>query len=175
MLTEEAAVEGVSKCPVPFCIFGDYMCVFFIRLIQLVVVICLLAPPSVDPHFKIFSSIDSAGGSYMPSGPPSGSRLHPAGYPIPRVPFSPFPGGPPSQPYAIPTRGPVGTGRGSSVGGHLPHQQATQHNVGTIGPNVNFPLDSPNSQPSPGGPLSQPGYVSIALISFNFFLSSSSF
>lgn len=106
----------------------------------------------------------------MPSGPPSGSRLHPAGYPIPRVPFSPFPGGPPSQPYAIPTRGPVGTGRGSSAGGHLPHQQATQHNVGTIGPNVNYPLDSPNSQPSPGGPLSQPGYVNIVRISLNNFI-----
>ncbi|KAF2596070.1 hypothetical protein F2Q68_00010989 [Brassica cretica] len=128
-----------------------------------------------NPNADRRGSRGRAGGSYMPSGPPSGSRLHPAGYPIPRVPFSPFPGGPPSQPYAIPTRGPVGTGRGSSVGGHLPHQQATQHNVGTIGPNVNFPLDSPNSQPSPGGPLSQPGYVSIALISFNFFLSSSSF
>ncbi|WZY78362.1 hypothetical protein YC2023_024746 [Brassica napus] len=115
-----------------------------------------------NPNADRRGSRGRAGGSYMPSGPPSGSRLHPAGYPIPRVPFSPFPGGPPSQPYAIPTRGPVGTGRGSSVGGHLPHQQATQHNVGTIGPNVNFPLDSPNSQPSPGGPLSQPGYGSQA-------------
>ncbi|KAL1213952.1 Regulator of nonsense transcripts 1 [Cardamine amara subsp. amara] len=118
-----------------------------------------------------------AGGSYLPSGPPNGARpgLHPAGYPGPRVPLSPFPGGP-SQPYAIPTRGPVGAvphvpqpgnhgfgaGRGTSVGGHLPHQQATQHNVGTIGPSLNFPLDSPNSQPSPGGPLSQPGYGSQA-------------
>lgn len=115
-----------------------------------------------NPNADRRGSRGRAGGSYMPSGPPSGSRLHPAGYPIPRVPFSPFPGGPPSQPYAIPTRGPVGTGRGSSVGGHIPHQQATQHNVGTIGPNVNFPLDSPNSQPSPGGPLSQPGYGSQA-------------
>ncbi|KAL0792963.1 hypothetical protein Bca101_064340 [Brassica carinata] len=114
-----------------------------------------------NPNADRRGSRGRAGGSYMPSGPPSGARLHPAGYPMPRVPFSPFPGGPP-QPYAIPTRGPVGTGRGSSVGGHLPNQQATQHNVGTIGPNVNFPLDSPNSQPSPGGPLSQPGYGSQA-------------
>ncbi|CAN8267228.1 unnamed protein product [Cochlearia groenlandica] len=108
------------------------------------------------------------GGSYMPAGTPNGPRpgLHPAGYPMPRVPLSPFPGG--HQPYAIPTRGPIGaaprpgnhsfgTGRESSVGGHLPNLQATQHNVGTIGPSLNF--DSPNSQPSPGGPLSQPGYL----------------
>ncbi|CAL9241544.1 unnamed protein product [Arabidopsis halleri] len=133
---------------------------------------------SGNPNADRRGSRGRAGGSYLPSGPPNGARpgLHPAGYPIPRVPLSPFPGGPPSQPYAIPTRGPVGAvphapqpgnhgfgaGRGTSVGGHLPHQQATQHNVGTIGPSLNFPLDSPNSQPSPGGPLSQPGYGSQA-------------
>ncbi|MBA0796602.1 hypothetical protein Gohar_007361, partial [Gossypium harknessii] len=42
----------------------------------------------------------------------------------------------------------------------LPHQQGTQQNVGTIGSPFNFPpLDIPNSQPSVGGPLSQPGFV----------------
>lgn len=161
MRTEEAVVAGVNV-QYPFLGLVWFKCTLAI-------------------HVQTFSSIDSAGGSYLPSGPPNGARpgLHPAGYPIPRVPLSPFPGGPPSQPYAIPTRGPVGAvphapqpgnhgfgaGRGTLVGGQLPHQQATQLNVGTIGPSLNFPLDSPNSQPSPGGPLSQPGYVNTARIS----------
>lgn len=107
--------------------------------------------------------------------------MHPAGYPMPRVPLPPFHGGPPSQPYAIPTRGAVhgpvgavphvpppgsrgfGAGRGNTgapIGSHLPHHQGTQQAIGNIGSNFNFPaLENPNSQPSVGGPLSQPGFV----------------
>ncbi|XP_022737002.1 regulator of nonsense transcripts 1 homolog [Durio zibethinus] len=124
-----------------------------------------------------------AQGAYMPPGPPNGthkSGMHPTGYPMPRLSLPPFPG-PPSQPYAIPTRGVVhgpvgavpqvpqpgsrgfGAGRGNTgapIGSHLPHQQGTQQNVGTIGSTFNFPpLENPNSQPSVGGPLSQPGLV----------------
>ncbi|XP_044492825.1 regulator of nonsense transcripts 1 homolog isoform X2 [Mangifera indica] len=112
-------------------------------------------------------------GSYMPPGPPNGSHkpgVHPGGFPMPRVPLPPFQGGPPSQPYAIPTRGPVhgpvgavphvpqpgsrgfGTGRGNAgapIGSHLQHQQATQQTIGTVGSTFNFPsLENPNSQPS---------------------------
>lgn len=100
---------------------------------------------------------------------------------MPRVPLPPFPGGPPSQPYAIPSRGAVhgpvgavphvpppgsrgfGAGRGSSgapIGSHLSQQQGSQQTIGSLGPNFNFPsLENPSSQPSVGGPLSQPGYV----------------
>ncbi|CAI9095530.1 OLC1v1031511C1 [Oldenlandia corymbosa var. corymbosa] len=123
-------------------------------------------------------------GSYMPPGPPNGTHkagLHPAGYPMPRVPLPPYHGAPPSQPYAIPSRGtvhgPVGTphvpqpgsrgfgaGRGSPgtpIGSHLSHQQGSQQPIGSLGSSFNFPpLENPNSQPSVGGPLSQPGYVS---------------
>lgn len=123
-------------------------------------------------------------GSYLPPGPPNGTHkpgVHPAGYPMPRAPLSPFHNGPLSQPYAIPTRGAVhgpvgavphvpqpgsrgfGAGRGNAgtpIGSHLPHQQGTQQNVGNLGSNFNFPaLENPNSQPSVGGPLSQPGFV----------------
>lgn len=123
-------------------------------------------------------------GSYMPPGPPNGTHkpgLHPAAYPMPRVPLPPYHGGPP-QPYAIPTRGAVhgpvggvphvpqpgnrgfGAGRGNAgapIGSHLPHQQGSQQPIGSMGSNFNFPsLDNPTSQPSVGGPLSQPGYVS---------------
>lgn len=123
-------------------------------------------------------------GSYMPSGPPNGTHkpgVHPAGFPMPRVPLPPFHGGPPSQPYAIPTRGAVhgpvgavphvpppgsrgfGAGRGNAgapIGSHLPHQQGSQQAVGNLGSTFNFPaLENPNSQPSVGGPLSQPGFV----------------
>jgi regulator of nonsense transcripts 1 len=128
-------------------------------------------------------------GSYMPAGAPNGTHkpgLHPAGDPVPRVPLPPYHGGP--QPYAIPTRGAVhgpvggvphvpqpgnrgfGAGRGSNaaaagggapIGSHLPHQQGSQQPIGALGSNFNFPnLDGPNSQPSVGAPLSQPGYVS---------------
>ncbi|KAF2316290.1 hypothetical protein GH714_041631 [Hevea brasiliensis] len=48
-------------------------------------------------------------GSYMPPGPPNGTHkpgVHPTGF-MPRVPISQFHGAPPSQPYAIPTRGAV--------------------------------------------------------------------
>ncbi|KAM7491128.1 hypothetical protein LguiA_034049 [Lonicera macranthoides] len=123
-------------------------------------------------------------GSYMSPGPPNGTHkpvVPPAGYPMPRVPLPPYHGGPP-QPYAIPTRGAVhgpvgavpqvpqpgsrgfGAGRGNAgapIGSHLPHQQGSQQPIGSIGSNFNFPsLENPNSQPSVGGPLSQPGYVS---------------
>lgn len=119
---------------------------------------------------------------YLPPGPPNGTHkpgVHPAGYPMPRVPI-PYHGAPPSQPYAIPTRGAVhgpigavpqvpqpgnrgfGAGRGTAapIGSHLSHQQGSQQAVGNLGPSFNFPLESPNSQPSVGGPLSQPGFVS---------------
>ncbi|PHT39760.1 Regulator of nonsense transcripts 1 [Capsicum baccatum] len=123
-------------------------------------------------------------GSYMTPAVPNGTQkpgVHPAGYPMPRVPFPPYHGGPP-QPYAIPTRGAVhgpvgavphvpqpgsrgfGAGRGNAnapIGSHLPHHQGTQQPVGSLGSNFNFPaLENPNSQPSVGGPLSQPGYAS---------------
>lgn len=126
----------------------------------------------------------------MPPGPPNGSHkpgVHPGGFPMPRVPLPPFQGGPPSQPYAIPTRGPVhgpvgavphvpqpgsrgfGTGRGNAgapIGSHLQHQQATQQTIGTVGSTFNFPsLENPNSQPSVGGPLTQPGFVNNVRIS----------
>ncbi|KAK8640038.1 hypothetical protein V6N13_138403 [Hibiscus sabdariffa] len=123
-------------------------------------------------------------GTYMPPGPSNGTHkpgVQPTGFPMPRVPLPPFLGSP-SQPYAIPSRGAVhgpvgavpqvpqpgsrgfGAGRGNAsapIGHHLPHQQGTQQNVGTIGSPFNFPpLENPNSQPSVGGPLSQPGFVS---------------
>uniref|UniRef100_A0A2P2LM33 Uncharacterized protein n=1 Tax=Rhizophora mucronata TaxID=61149 RepID=A0A2P2LM33_RHIMU len=125
-----------------------------------------------------------ARGSYIPPSPPNGTHkpgMHPAGFAVPRVPISSFHGGPPSQPYSIPTRGAVhgpvgavphvpppgsrgfGAGRGSTgspIGGHLPHQQATQQTIGNMGSSYNFPApEIPNSQPSVGAPLSQPGYV----------------
>ncbi|PWA60780.1 RNA helicase [Artemisia annua] len=82
----------------------------------------------------------------------------------------------PSRCYAIPTRraihGPVGGiphvpqpgSRGFSAGrgnaGHLPHQQQQPIGAG-MGSSFNFPsMETPNSQPFPGGPLSQPGFVS---------------
>ncbi|KAI8530189.1 hypothetical protein RHMOL_Rhmol11G0036500 [Rhododendron molle] len=122
-------------------------------------------------------------GSYLPSGPPNGTHkpgLYTAGYPIPRVPLPAYHGASLSQPYAIPTRGAVhgpvgavphrpqpenrgfGAGRGSSpIGGHLSHQQSSRQPIGSLGPTFNFPpLENPNSQPSVGGPLSQPGFVS---------------
>ncbi|KAK2988094.1 hypothetical protein RJ640_023843 [Escallonia rubra] len=135
----------------------------------------------MDPRNNLVTFTNA--GSYMPPGPPNGTHkpgLHPAGYSLPRVPLSPYHGGPP-QPYAIPTRGahgPVGgvphvpqpgsrgfgTGRGNAgapIGSHLPHQQGSQQPIGSHGSNYNFPaLENSNSQPSVGGPLSQPGYVS---------------
>lgn len=127
---------------------------------------------------------DPTAGAFVSPGPPNGTHkpgLHPAGYPMPRVPLPQFHGGPPSQPYAIPTRGAVhgpvggvphvpppgsrgfGVGRGNAgaaIGSHLPHHQGTQQAIGNIGSTFNFPaLENPNSQPSVGGPLSQPGFV----------------
>lgn len=121
------------------------------------------------------------GGGGAGNGSHKGS-LHPAAYPMPRVPLPPYHGGP--QPYAIPTRGggvhgPVGAvphvpqpgsrgftaGRGNAggpIGSHLSHQhQQQQQPIGGSNFN-NFPsLENPTSQSSvAGGPLSQPGYVS---------------
>ncbi|KAL8088976.1 regulator of nonsense transcripts 1 homolog [Apium graveolens] len=149
--------------------------------------------PGIVPNDSFGSASSSANadrrssrsrGSFMPSGPPNGTHkpgLHPAGYPMPRVPIPPYHGAPP-QPYAIPARGAVhgpvgavphvpqlgtrgfGAGRGNSgapIGAHLSQQQATQQPIGSVGSNFNYSaLESPSSQPSPGGPLSQPGYVS---------------
>lgn len=120
----------------------------------------------------------------MAPGPSNGTHrpgVYPSGYPMPRVPISPYHGGPP-QPYAIPARGaihgPVGAvphvpqpgsrgfvaGRGNAnapIGSHLSHQQGSQQPIGSHGPNFNFSaLENPNTQPSVGGPLSQPGYAS---------------
>ncbi|XP_074331367.1 regulator of nonsense transcripts 1 homolog isoform X2 [Apium graveolens] len=130
-------------------------------------------------------------GSFMPPGQPNGTHkpgLHPAGYPMPRVPITPYHGCPP-QPYAIPARGAVhgpvgavphlpqqgsrgfGAGRGNTgapIGNHLPHQQGSQQAVGSVGSNFNYStLEGPSSQPSPGGPLSQPGYVSNMAVQAN--------
>ncbi|KAG6684325.1 hypothetical protein I3842_12G057300 [Carya illinoinensis] len=148
--------------------------------------------PGVVPN-DTFGSVASPGqnadrrssrGTFISPGPPNGTHkpgVHPAGYPMPRVPLPPFHGGPPSQPYAIPTRGavhgPVGAvphipppgsrgfgavrgNAGAAIGSHLPHHQGTQQAIGNIGSTFNFPaLENPNSQPSVGGPLSQPGFV----------------
>ncbi|MQL87365.1 hypothetical protein Taro_019923, partial [Colocasia esculenta] len=121
--------------------------------------------------------------TYMPFGQPNGvpkPGVHPAGYPLPRIPLPPFPGGPHSQPYAIPSRGaihgPIGAvpqvppagnrgfsaGRGSAggpIGGHLSHQQGSAQGLGNLGSTFSFPLDNPNTQPSVGGPLSQAGLM----------------
>ncbi|KAL5990593.1 Regulator of nonsense transcripts 1-like protein [Asimina triloba] len=124
------------------------------------------------------------GQSYMQFGPPNGTHkpnVHPAGFPMSRIPLPPFPGGPHSQPYAIPTRGAIhgpigavpqvpqagtrgfGAGRGNAggpIGGHLTHQQGSQQSMGGLGSAFNFPaLENPNSQPSVGGPLSQAGLM----------------
>ncbi|KAH9607079.1 hypothetical protein KSS87_005008 [Heliosperma pusillum] len=122
------------------------------------------------------------GRGYISQGPPNGTPkqgVHPAGFPVHRVPLHPYHGAPPAQPYAIPTRavhGPVGAvpqvpqpgnrgfgaGRGSAapIGSHLPQQQGSQQAIGNPGPSFNFPLESPNSQSSVGGPFSQPGFMS---------------
>ncbi|KAK4489187.1 hypothetical protein RD792_004981 [Penstemon davidsonii] len=142
-----------------------------------------------DTFGSAASSADRKGarsrGLYMPPGPPTGSHkpsVHPAGYAMPRVPLHPYHGGPASQPYAIPTRGAVhgpvgavphipqpgsrgfGAGRGNSgapIGSHLPHQQGSQQPIGSLASNFNFSaMDNAGSQPTVGGPLSQPGYVS---------------
>lgn len=143
--------------------------------------------PNIRNHFVPIA------GAYIPPGPPNGSHkpgVHPGGYPMPRVPLPPFHGGPASQPYAIPTRGAVhgpvgavphvpqpgsrgfGAGRGNAgapIGSHLPHQQGSQQSIGNLGSTFNFPsLENPNSQPSVGGPLSQPGFVNNVCIGFSF-------
>lgn len=127
------------------------------------------------------------GNSYMPFAPPNGTHkpgVHPAGYPLSRIPFPPFPGGPHSQPYAIPTRGAVhgaigamphvpqpgnrvfGPGRGNAggpIGGHLSHQHNSQQALSSFGSGFSFPaMDNINSQPSIGAPLSQTGVMTQA-------------
>jgi regulator of nonsense transcripts 1 len=106
--------------------------------------------------------------------------VQPAGYPVPHMPFPPFPGGPHSQPYAIPNRGslhgPIGAvppvpqpgGRnfggahsstGGPIGGHL-GQQNSQQAMGGMEPAYNFTgLENPSSQPSAGGQMSQTGLM----------------
>ncbi|KAK9067995.1 hypothetical protein SSX86_012106 [Deinandra increscens subsp. villosa] len=133
--------------------------------------------PGVVPN-ESFGSANPGGwlstGSYMAPGPPNGTHkpgLHPAAYPMPRVPIPSYHGGP--QPYAIPTRGAIhgpvggapsgnrGFGGGRGNAGHLPHQGSQQPIGAGMGSSFNFSsMENPNSQPSPGGPLSQPGYVS---------------
>uniref|UniRef100_A0A7N0UWV1 Helicase ATP-binding domain-containing protein n=1 Tax=Kalanchoe fedtschenkoi TaxID=63787 RepID=A0A7N0UWV1_KALFE len=124
-------------------------------------------------------------GSLMSSPAPNGthnSGLHPAGFPRPRIPMTHFPSGPLSQPYAIPSRGAIhgpvgavqppapgnrgfGIGRGSSgapIGNNVQHQQGSHQAVGAIRSNYNFSsMENSNSQPSMGGPLSQPGFVNL--------------
>uniref|UniRef100_A0A7N0UV73 Regulator of nonsense transcripts 1-like protein n=1 Tax=Kalanchoe fedtschenkoi TaxID=63787 RepID=A0A7N0UV73_KALFE len=108
--------------------------------------------------------------------------LHPAGFPMPRVPVPPFPAGPLSQPYAIPSRGAIhgpvgavhvapqgnrgfGMGRGGSgaiISSHVQHQQGSQQAAGAMGSSYNFSsMENSNSQQSMGGPLSQPGFVNM--------------
>ncbi|KAE9459346.1 hypothetical protein C3L33_08748, partial [Rhododendron williamsianum] len=130
-------------------------------------------------------------GSYMPPGPPNGTHkpgLHPAGYSMPRVPVPTYHGVPPSQPYAIPTRGAVhgpvggphapqpgqrgfGAGRGNAgapIGSHLPHQQGSQQPIGSLGSSFNFPLENSNSQPSVGTPFFSMGGMSQDFLSDDF-------
>ncbi|XP_020577685.1 regulator of nonsense transcripts 1 homolog isoform X1 [Phalaenopsis equestris] len=127
------------------------------------------------------------GNSYVPFAPPNGPLkpgVHPVGYPLSRIPLPPFPGGPHSQPYAIPTRGavhgPIGamphvpqTGNrgfgavrgnaGGPIGGHLSHQHNSQQALSSFGSGFNFPaVDNLNSQPSIGTPLSQTGIMTQA-------------
>lgn len=119
------------------------------------------------------------GNSYLPFGMSNGHKSGlPHGIPPARIPHPAFPGGPPMQPYAIPSRGGVhgpvggvpqvpqsgsrgfGAGRGSTggpIGGHLSHHQAAQQH-GNLGSAFNFAgIDSLGGQPSVGGPLTQPG------------------
>ncbi|KAH0649614.1 hypothetical protein KY285_034862 [Solanum tuberosum] len=140
------------------------------------------SPASSNPSADRRSS--RSRGSYMAPGPSNGTHrpgVYSSGYPMPRVPISPYHGGPP-QPYAIPARGAIhgpvgavphvphpgsrgfGAGRGNGnapIGSHISHQQASQQPIGSHGANFNFStLENPNTQPSGGGPLSQPGYAS---------------
>ncbi|KAK4800827.1 hypothetical protein SAY86_021314 [Trapa natans] len=122
-----------------------------------------------------------ARGSVIPSNGAPKPGVHPAGFPMSQFPIPSFHGAPHSQPYAIPSRGGVhgpvgavphvpqpgnrgfGAGRGNSaspIGSHLPRQQGNQQTIGNVGSNFNFPvLEGTNSQPSMGGPMSQPGFV----------------
>ncbi|KAI5013645.1 hypothetical protein ZWY2020_037158 [Hordeum vulgare] len=138
--------------------------------------------------FGTVGSVDKRSGRgkghpFVPFGPPNGAHkpgVHPSGYPLPRMPYPPFPGSPHSQPYAIPTRGslhgPIGAvpavpqpgsrsfgapraNTGGPIGGHLAaHQQNSQQPMGNVGPTYNFAGD-PSSQPSGGGLMSQSGLM----------------
>ncbi|VAH45772.1 unnamed protein product [Triticum turgidum subsp. durum] len=138
--------------------------------------------------FGTVGSVDKRSGRgkghpFVPFGPPNGAHkpgVHPSGYPLPRMPYPPFPGSPHSQPYAIPTRGslhgPIGAvpaapqpvnrnfgapraNTGGPIGGHLAaHQQNSQQAMGSVGPTFNFAGD-PSSQPSGGGLMSQSGLM----------------
>ncbi|XP_078446418.1 RNA helicase [Wolffia australiana] len=115
----------------------------------------------------------------QPNGMPKPS-VHPGGFPMPRIPLPPFPAGPHSQPYAIPSRGAIhgpvgtvpqvasssgarvfGTGRGSSgvhIGGSPvshPPDVSQLSGLGNLGSAFGFPMDNPNTQPSVGGLMTQ--------------------
>ncbi|XP_024518735.1 regulator of nonsense transcripts 1 homolog [Selaginella moellendorffii] len=139
-----------------------------------------VVPAAAGPYDKRSGRgkvVEGRGGGYMPFGaiPHKGGIPHP-GFPQPRMPLPPFPGGPHTQPYAIPPRGtlhgPIGGvpgnrgygGRGNAggpIGGHLSHHQPSQ-GLGGIG-GFNFGLDNPSSQPSMGGPLTQQGLMTQGL------------
>ncbi|KAJ7517717.1 hypothetical protein O6H91_21G037200 [Diphasiastrum complanatum] len=115
-----------------------------------------------------------ANGLHKPAVPPHGS------FSQNRMLLPPYPGGPLTQPYSIPSRGGVhgpvggiphgpqagsrgfGAGRGSTggpIGGHLAHHQASQP-LGGIGAGFNFGgLENPASQSSVGGPMTQQGLM----------------
>jgi regulator of nonsense transcripts 1 len=130
---------------------------------------------------------NNAGSGYMPFGPLSngggqkgGVPPHASLTPSRGVPLTGFPSTPLTQPYAIPSRGgmhgPIGalpqgpqagsrgfgTGRGSTsgpIGGHLSHHQASQQQ-GALGGAFGFGgLDSPATQASLGGPMTQQGIL----------------
>ncbi|KAG0598700.1 hypothetical protein M758_12G094200 [Ceratodon purpureus] len=132
-------------------------------------------------------SVDGRNGSgYMPFGPLSngsqkgGVPPHASLTPSRGVPLTGFPSTPLTQPYAIPSRGgmhgPIGAvpqgpqtgnrgfgaGRGSTsgpIGGHLSHHQASQQQ-GALGGAFGFGgLDSPATQASLGGPMTQQGIL----------------
>ncbi|MCD7448445.1 Regulator of nonsense transcripts 1-like protein [Datura stramonium] len=102
---------------------------------------------SKQPPLEWF--VDTLQGSYMAPGPSNGTHgpgVYPSGYPMPR---------PGSRGFA------AGREFQCPIGSHLSHQQASQQPIGSHGPNFNFSaLENPNTQPSVGGPLSQPGYAS---------------
>lgn len=174
-----------------------FLTIYFVAFIACITSVDVF---SLDLLFYFFdnSNLILNLGSYFPPHLPNGAQkpgVHASGYPMPRVPLPSFHGGPP-QPYAIPTRGAVhgpvgavphvpqpgsrgfGAGRGNAgapIGSQLPNQQGTQQNIGNLGSTFNFPgLESPNSQPSVGGPLSQLGFVNnVCILSLSHYPSTS--